>query len=203
MKMTKEELIALKTELRAEFEALKKERQQIIFESSEAKLERNRMATITHQNRQFEYNRAEAAYKAGIPLPPRYAVVIEAIKTLMAREQSINDLLRGGGVNGSLSHVPKELIREDAVAFANGQRDEAEKEIAKLQSTFSNHPNVIRDPRAETRAAELRKLIDGFPKTLKLAECGSKLFGIKREMRELCDERDAIMAERNAALDVA
>lgn len=189
-------------ELRERLAALRSERQEILDNLPEKKLERLRAQIEQTINEQIDLDKERKRLVAETPLPERYTKVIEAIKANMRME---HDIFNRAQEHEKVRSMPGAFICEDPRQTHMAEIDAAQTELDSLYAERSNMPShLIPSMSMQTRINELNKIVGDRKRIERLCELGKELWELREDRKQLEHERDELQAERErTALAVA
>jgi len=197
---TAKQAAAARKRIEAEHERLQAEHEQILDQSTESRLEKNRQARMKALADLQELSRAEALLASKAGEPPEVPELRERNKALMALQRSL--LFDGSGDRGVM---PSKYIRADALEHFGQLVEDARRRKAELLARFEGHQHDVRmGPRSSAELKECDAIIAEWPKTERLCRCGSELHEIRRELQANSEKIAALMEQqRRKALAVA
>lgn len=193
--MSGKEMLAEEQRLLKWLETVPQEREAIIADSTEAKLDalikKEREALARIQEIRKEKGRL---YHATTPTA-REIELEERIRDLAIRERhAFDDARRIGGMT-------EKFIREDSVEFHRRRHDEAKAKLAKLQREFGENTSSVTTPGGRIRfeAKEYETIIDEWHKDEPTAKLGARIWRLREERKELTAELEGLREKRKQA----
>ena len=189
---------AEKARVLASLMELERDREQINFESTEARLERNRLAVVAAQEELHLINRAEGELVHAKGPAPEDARTVEAIRELQRTENRVmGEAMNNRGV------IPSKFIRSDAVEFFGAEVEAAKNRIAGLHTRYGGRADI--GPRIREEIKEQEEIVELWNRENKrLATAGARVHGLRQEREQLSTQLAELRQAHNAkALAVA
>ncbi|HMP05527.1 MAG TPA: hypothetical protein PJ982_04180 [Lacipirellulaceae bacterium] len=184
---------------RAEVKRLEAEREEIIAQSTESRLEANRLALQTAHAAHFEVQRLLNSAVAATGQPAGVDDLRAENERLALEMQSLSQkATRNAGFS-----FPSRLVRLDAVEFAASESQSTRDELAKLEArinTIKRTGNQAPGPRLLARRRELLDALEKFDRDAELARTGEKLARLRELSAANAREIERLQAEHRAKL---
>ena len=178
-------LIDQQRKIREKIEALHAERDQVIFDSTAAKLSRLELA-IRDASAEFTEIGKQISSLASENISPREAELAQLITESIHTERGLIGRLGGTG-------LPEKFVRADAVAHFRKTRDKSQQEINAIHTRRQGVALTLRD--RET-IADLSLAIREFDRIKPLAAMGERIAQERANRQRLADEESQLEAER-------
>lgn len=169
---------------------LEAEREQILAESTDARLEANRRATSEAIAAVAAAERDELSLVGEAPLPDEAANLRAKIRESQDREFGLISREMGGVCSDK-------FVRPDATEFFRRELDEAEQREREINRSLAGKPHVSVTPagRLHAELEHARSLREQWKSTQKHAAAGEKIHALREERRNLTEQLEKLLAD--------
>jgi len=178
----------------AELARLDREREEILDQSTERRLEKNRLARQDAIAQLAEEQREENQRVNAVTLDPEHERLRQSNIDLMAQIRGLEErAMLGGGA------FPEKYIRPDAVAFFSEQFQSARDRLSgvtKRIDQIRSQPHASAGGRLLNEQAEAEAIVAQWPKVEKLCRFGEQIFDLKETIRGNQSRMEELQAER-------